>query len=107
MTKTELFNQLKTSGLPVAYDHFPVQECPDPPFVVFREIGTNNFAADDTVHKRISRVEIELITIGKDVDAEAALEGALDFTYWNMTESYAEDEKTWSTFYNIEINGGY
>lgn len=107
MTFNEFFETLEESGLPVAYDHFPVQDCPDPPFVVFREIGTNNFAADDIVHKRISRIEVELITIGKDPEAEAALEKTLDFTFWNMTESYAEDEKTWSTFYDIEINGGY
>lgn len=103
LTLQELFEELQTSGLPVAYDNFPAQDCPDPPYVVFREIGTNNFAADDTVCERISRIEIELITIGKDTEAEATLERTLDFTFWNMTESYAEDEKTWSTFYTIEI----
>lgn len=103
MTIQELFDQLKTSGLPVAYDHFPVQDCPDPPLVVFREISTNNFAADDVVRKKIKRMEIELITIGKDLNAEAALEQALSFTFWDITESYAEDEKAWSTFYTIEI----
>lgn len=103
MTIEELYIQLKTSKLPVAYDHFPETDCPDPPFVVFRETETNNFGADDTVRQKIRRMEIELITIGKDMDAEEALEEALDFTFWNMTESYAEDEKTWSTFYTIEI----
>lgn len=103
MTIEELFTQLSTSGLPVAYDCFPDEECPDPPYVVFRELETNNFGADDKVRQKIRRMEIELITIGKDLGAEEALEGSLDFTFWNMTESYAEDEKTWSTFYTIEI----
>ena len=103
MTFSELFTELQKSGLPVAYDAFPASQCPDPPFVVFREIGTNNFGADNHVHQKIRIVEIELITIGKDLEAEEALEEALDFTFWNQTESYAEDEKTWSTFYEIEI----
>lgn len=103
MTIPELLTQLDTSGLPVAYDHFPEEICPDPPFVVFRQFATNNFGADDVVHQNVKRMEIELITIGKDLNAEAALEGALSFTFWNMTASYAEDEKTWSTFYEIEI----
>lgn len=103
MTIQELFTQLNTSGLPVAYDHFPAENCPNPPFVVFREMGTNNFGADDKVRAKIKRMEIELVTIGKNQEAEEALEGALDFTFWNQTESYAEDEQIWSTFYNIEI----
>lgn len=103
MTYSELYTQLTTSGLPVAYDHFPEEECPDPPFVVYREVGTNNFGADDEVRKKISRMEIELVTIGKDTEAEEDLEEALGFTFWNMVDSYAEDEKTWSTFYEIEI----
>lgn len=103
MTIEELYTQLQTSKLPVAYDHFPAEDCPDPPFVVFREMGTNNFGADDKVRAKIKRMEIELVTIGKDLDAEQALEKALDFTFWDMTESYAEDEKVWSTFYTIEI----
>lgn len=103
MTIQELFTQLKTCGLPVAYDHFPAEDCPNPPFVVFREMGTNNFAADDVVRAKIIRMEIELVTIGKDQTAEEALEKALEFTFWNQTESYAEDEQIWSTFYSIEI----
>ena len=103
MTLDELYTELCTSDLPVAYDHFPAEACPDPPFVVFREIATNNFGADDVVRQKVNRMEIELVTIGKDKDAEEALEGALSFTFWNMTESYAENEKVWSTFYEIEI----
>ena len=103
MTIEELYTQLQTSKLPVAYDHFPVEDCPDPPFVVFREMGTHNFGADDKVCAKIKRLVIELVTIGKDEDAEDALEGALGFTFWEMTESYAENEKVWSTFYTIEI----
>lgn len=103
MTIAELYTQLNTSKLPVAYDHFPETDCPDPPFVVFRELGTNNFGADDKVCAKIKRMEIELVTIGKDENAEDALEGALGFTFWEMTESYAENEKVWSTFYAIEI----
>lgn len=103
MTISELYTQLSTSGLPVAYDHFPVDDCPDPPFVVFRETGTNNFGADNKVCQKINRMEIELVTIGKDLTAEGSLEQALDFTFWNQTESYAENEQVWSTFYTIEI----
>jgi len=106
MTLATLLSQLETSGLPVAYDHFPAKACPNPPFAVFRELGTNNFGADDKVHQKIRRIEVELITIGKDEASEAALEETLSFTFWNQTESYTEDEKTWSTFYEIEILGG-
>ena len=104
MTIAELFTQLKTSGLEVAYDSFPADNCPDPPFIVFRELSTNNFGADDRVRQKVRRIEIELITIGKDLTAEEAVEACLDeFTYWNITESYSDNEQTWSTFYTIEI----
>lgn len=103
MTLSELYTQLKTSNIPVAYDHFPEADCPDPPFIVYRVIGTDNFGADDAVYQKVLRVEIELITIGRDAAAEEALEEALAFTFWDMTDTFSDDERVWSTYYTIEI----
>lgn len=104
MTLTELKTQLDTSKLPVAYLSFPADEAPAMPFVVYQEIMTNNFGADGVVYKKISRIQIDLFTYGRDIAAEEALEDALSFTFWNKEQTPIDDEACYRWTYEIEIN---
>lgn len=104
MTLTQLKTQLESSGLPVAYLSFPADEAPAMPFVVYQETNTNNFGADGVVYKHISRIQIDLFTFGRDLDAESALEEALSFTFWNKEQTPLDDEACFRWTYEIEIN---
>ena len=43
MTEKEVFQMVKSIGLPAAYHHFDEGQSPEPPFVVYLYPGTNNF----------------------------------------------------------------
>ena len=74
----ELMEIMKETGLPFAYDHFAEGESPDPPFITFLLPGSNNFAADGKVYKKINEVHIELYTDEKNPETEALVEDVLD-----------------------------
>ena len=61
---------LQAAGIPFAYDHFAEGEAVDPPFICYLLPGSDNFAADGKVYHKISRVNIELYTDKKDLNAE-------------------------------------
>ena len=69
---------LQAAGIPFAYDHFAEGEAVDPPFICYLLPGSDNFAADGKVYHKISRVNIELYTDKKDLNAEQKVEDALD-----------------------------
>lgn len=104
MTLAQLKTQLETSGLPVAYMVFPADEAPAMPFITFQETRTNNFGADGVVWKKISHIQIDLYTVGRDLDAEQALEEALAFTFWDKEQTPIDDEACYRWSYDIEIN---
>jgi len=104
MTLEQLKTQLETSDLPVAYLAFPESAAPAMPFVVFQETRTDNFGADGVVYKKLSVIQIDLYTRGRDLDAEEALEDALAFTYWDKEQSPIDDEACYRWSYDITIN---
>lgn len=56
----------------------PNGEAVDPPFICYLLPGSDNFAADGKVYHKISRVNVELYTDKKDLNAEQKVEDALD-----------------------------
>ena len=84
---------LETTGFPVAYYAFPENEAPPLPFICYLETGSNNFAADGIAYHKISRIQIELYTEEKDLDAEDKVEAALSSFCWEKTEIYLDSEK--------------
>ena len=103
MTIEELKARLDTTGLPVAYAAFPETDAPDMPFICYMATGTLNYAADGEVYSKIQRVEIQLFTRYKDVEAEAVLEVALQGLYWNNEEEYEEDELCHRVTYSVSF----
>ena len=103
MTLAEFKTQLETSGLPVAYLRYPAEEVPSMPFVTYQETGSNNFGADGKVYHKIKRIQVDLWTTNKDLQAEEALENALDGLFWDKVQTVDEGEACQRYTYEIEI----
>ena len=100
----ELMEIMKETGLPFAYDHFAEGESPNPPFITFLLPGSNNFAADGKVYKKINEVHIELYTDEKNPETEALVEDVLDEheIFYEKTEVWIESEKLYEILYSFE-----
>ena len=100
----ELMEIMKETGLPFAYDHFAEGESPNPPFITFLLPGSNNFAADGKVYKKINEVHIELYTDEKKPETEALVEDVLDDheIFYEKTEVWIESEKLYEVLYSFE-----
>ena len=99
-----LFDLLKTLKIPVAYDHFDTNKNVEPPFIAYREIGTDTFKADGVTYYRPHEYEIELVTSKKDITLQHSLEDLLTtnnipYDYYN--EVWDEEEKIYHNFYEI------
>ena len=103
MTLTDLSNILAATNLPVAYDFFPEETFPGYPFVVYREVETDNFIADGVVYHIKRKVEVQLYTIHKDIVTEELVEDALQSIPWNKHEEYIDGEKCYQITFDITI----
>lgn len=108
MTLKEFKEMLDTSNMPVAYLAFPADNCPEMPFVVYQEVGSNNVSADGVVFKRVRSMQVDLFTAGKDTDAEDALEGAFDAAgiFWNKYQTLDDNEACQRYTYTFDVLGG-
>lgn len=105
MTEKEVYQMIKSIGLPVAYHHFEEGKAVDPPFLVYLYPETNHFSADGIVYQEINRLDIELYTDKKDLAAERQVEGVLKEHgfFYQKTESYIESEKMYEVLYEMEV----
>ena len=92
---------LERIGLPFAYDHFAKGEAPEPPFIVWRVPGSNNFSADGGVYLKADNIYIELYTDRKDPDLEERIEAALDGIFYEKSEVYIESEDLYEVLYRL------
>lgn len=105
MTEQEIFQMVKSVGLPAAYHHFEEGQSPDPPFLVYLYPGTNNFSADGIVYQGVNQLDIELYTDKKDLEAERRVEAVLNKHgfFYEKTEKYLESEKMFEVLYEMEV----
>ncbi|QNM06570.1 hypothetical protein [Qiania dongpingensis] len=105
MMEKEVYQMVKEAGYPVAYDHFEEGQSPDPPFIVYRYPETHDFAADGVVYHRINKLDIELYTDKKDLEAEKKVETVLKQhgIFYEKTESYLASEKMYEVLYEMEV----
>ena len=106
MTPEEIQTMLAASGFPVTYLAFPADKCPAMPFVTWQETGSNNVSADGIVYQPVRQIQVDLFTAGKDWDAEAALEQALDGIFWNKIQTLDDAEACQRYTYTFEVLGG-
>ena len=100
----ELLKILKETEIPFAYDHFAEGESPEPPFICYLLLGSNNFSADGRVYFKANEVHIELYTDFKDLTVEQKLEAVLDEhgIFYNKSETWIESEKLYEVLYIFE-----
>ena len=105
MTHAEVKAMVEEMGLPYAYDHFAEGEAVDPPFTCYLIPGSDNFAADGKVYHKISRVNVELYTDKKDLNAEQKVEDALDAAsiFYAKSEVWIDSEKLYEVLYEMEV----
>ncbi len=105
MTLSEIYNCLLTTGLPVVYHSWKAEnkEPPEPPYIVYFFIDSENIGADNKVYYKSNRYQVELYTNKKDLSAEQALENVLDGAgiFYDKTEVYIESEKMYQIIYEI------
>lgn len=105
MTEQEVYQMVKSIGLPVAYHHFEEGQSPDPPFLVYLYPETNNFSADGVVYQEVNELDIELYTDKKDLEAEKKVEAVLKKHgfFYEKTETYLDTEKMYEVLYEMEV----
>lgn len=106
MTKEELYNTLKKTGLPVCYYEWQEDTEPPLPFICYYFTGNNDEAADGVNWATVKRVNIELYCKNKDFDAEHKLEQVLndsDMFYEVSGEAFLQDDNMYETFYSVEV----
>lgn len=108
MTQLELFNQLETTGYPVAYSHFDVDENnppPSPPYIAYIRLTDDNISSDAKVHGKFKNYQVELYTLKKDLAAEKKVEEVLSKidTDYKTFETYIESEGLYQVAYQITV----
>lgn len=103
MTQAELYNLLKSTGLPVAYNHFKKPPCL--PYIVYLFTFSNNFGADNKVYQKINNYQVELYSDKKDLASEKLIEDLLDENeiFYDKIETYVESEEFYQVIYEIQI----
>jgi len=103
MTQNELYNLLKSTGLPVAYHHF--DEPPNLPYIVYLFTYSSNFGAEDRVYQKIDNYQVELYSEKKDLAREQLIENLFDENdiYYDKSETYIESEEMYQVIYEIQI----
>lgn len=103
MTQAELYNLLKSTGLPVAYNHF--KTAPSLPYIIYLFTYSSNFAADGKIYKRFDNYQVELYSEKKDLGSEQLLENVFDENdiYYDKSETYIESEEMYQVNYEIQI----
>lgn len=101
----ELLQILNETQIPFAYHHFAEGESPEPPFICYLLLGSNNFSADGKVYYKINEVHIELYTDLKDLAVEQQLEDVLDEhgIFYNKSETWIESEKLYEVLYTFYL----
>lgn len=105
-TLAELYEQLKTLGVPIAYRMFPKGEAPELPYLIYYREGTTGvIAADNTNYYMVPYVILELYYIEHDEQLENAIESILNEmeTPFEKYEVFIESEGMSQTGYEISL----
>lgn len=101
----ELVKIIEEMGIPFAYDHFAEGESPDPPFLCYLLLDSDNFAADGRVYYKMSEVRIELYTDFKDMPLEEKVTAVLDNhgIFYEQSEVWIEEEKLYEVAFEFAM----
>lgn len=107
MTLIELIESLETTGYPVVYNSFIVDEnnpLPIPNICILRT-DDENISADFKVFGKFKNYQVELCTNKKDLEAEQKVEAVLNDidTDYTTSETYIDSEKLYQVVYQITL----
>lgn len=111
MTQLELYQVLKSFGMPVAYSHFEDTKespAPFPPYITYKYSSDSDFKADNQNYLDIGNFQVELYTLKKDIQKEELIQDGfkeLKIPY-SKTETYIASEKCMQVVYEIQLIGG-
>lgn len=108
MTLPEFYTSIKKAlSIPVAYDHFDIDEDDEPlkpPFLSYVDIGKNTFEADNVSYITSYALRVELYTEVKDLSLEETLEKFFEENLINWADeptTYIPEENLYLHPYNI------
>ena len=93
----ELIEILNKTKIPYAYHHFAEGESPEPPFICWLTVGSDNFAADGIVYDAINVINIELYSEKKIEDELTTHE-----IFYQKEEIWIDSEKLYEVIYEFE-----
>lgn len=105
MTEQDVYQMVKSIGLPAAYHHFEEGRSPDPPYLVYLYPRTDHFSADGVVYQEVNQLDVELYTDKKDLESEKRVEALLKEHgfFYEKTETYLASEKMYEVLYETEV----
>ncbi|MFD1885581.1 hypothetical protein [Paenibacillus wenxiniae] len=108
MTQQELYQALKSLGMPVAYSHFVEtadNSVPNPPYITYLATYSSDFQADNKNYQKVRNFQVELYTTKKDLIAEKSLEDLLDKSElpYTLSETYLDTESMFQRIYEIQL----
>lgn len=105
MTMERLEELLRELGVPVAYHHFEEADGVEPPFIVFLETSTNNFAADGIVFYSFQRMVVELYADHRNLQLERSMEQLLTShgIFFTKNMVFLHEQRLHEVYYEFEI----
>lgn len=106
MTYEEIYEALKSTGLPVTFEFWnSPASVPPLPYIVFTYPRSNNFNADDTDYVDITEVEVGLYTRRKSIAVERNVEQVLKTSFgpFYKTSQYVSADSMQETLYTLEV----
>lgn len=105
MDEKELYELLNSLHIPVAYDHFVLSDAEriEPPFILYRNMDSEQFKADDQVYFKTKQYQVDLVTDYKDINMENSLEDVFSNKHiaWEKAEVYIDSERINQVSYTI------
>lgn len=105
MTHKEIFEMLKSSGLPVVYYSWPEEEAPQLPYLVFYYPSNADEFADNRNFQRNNNLNVELYTEDKEFELEEQIGELLNdygLTY-SKSQTYLDTEEMYEILYESEV----
>jgi hypothetical protein len=108
MTQQELYQALQTTGLPLAYSHFPEGSAPTPPYIVYLYTYSSDIMADNHNYVGRGNWQVELYSKSKDLANEKKVQDLLKSLRlpYRKTEAWLASEKLRQVVYEVQLIGG-
>lgn len=105
MTQAELFAALKSTGLPVTYNHWGDDDVPTLPYLAYRRSDSDDLMADNHNFKAVTGFDVELYTEKINLATEAKIENMFKEHRipYDKTELWIDSEELYMILYEITI----